>query len=528
MSKAVLLFIFLALLTGLSVKAQIISPKDVAKRQGTNRANNNIEQGVDAGFDKLEEGIGNLFKKKKNKGDNARTEPSEERMERKTTSSGNSVRGKDPEALFAEHGIYPPDGATDVPASVTLKWSPRDGARLYELYLNKVNADGTHEESAPIGSSSKNEFTCSDLVPNTTYSWSQVGIDADGRYIPPGIGGSFTTGDGLALASAAPKNNVQWSRFDFVPGDEVLFEDGPGIMEENGEFPSRWDLKEGNAEVMQVNAENVICFPNGGEIVPYLKDSKSDYLPDVFTVEFDAFFIPGYARRYYLYLFDRKNQSSNKNTYATIYVNSIAFGDSEGTYPGAEGSNHSENGGWRHISIAFTQGKIKIYMDDTRLINIPRYEANPSGISIECEGYAGDKSEELQYVKNVRIAKGGVKYYDRVLTDGKIICNGIRFDVNKATLKTESMGPINEIFSLLQKQSDLKFSIEGHTDSDGDEATNQTLSEQRAKTVMEQLISMGIAADRLSSKGFGESMPIGSNNTPEGKANNRRVEFVKF
>ena len=299
-------------------------------------------------------------------------------------------------------------------------------------------------------------------------------------------------------------------------------------MEENGEFPSRWDLKEGNAEVMQVNAENVICFPNGGEIVPYLKDSKSDYLPDVFTVEFDAFFIPGYARRYYLYLFDRKNQSSNKNTYATIYVNSIAFGDSEGTYPGAEGSNHSENGGWRHISIAFTQGKIKIYMDDTRLINIPRYEANPSGISIECEGYAGDKSEELQYVKNVRIAKGGVKYYDRVLTDGKIICNGIRFDVNKATLKTESMGPINEIFSLLQKQSDLKFSIEGHTDSDGDEATNQTLSEQRAKTVMEQLISMGIAADRLSSKGFGESMPIGSNNTPEGKANNRRVEFVKF
>jgi outer membrane protein OmpA-like peptidoglycan-associated protein len=391
-----------------------------------------------------------------------------------------------------------------------------------------VNSDGTYEDGAPMGSSFKNEYTCSNLEPNTTYNWKQVGIDADGRYIPPGIGGSFTTGDGSAPASTAPKNNVQWSRFDFVPGDEVLFEDGPEITEENGEFPSRWDLKEGNAEIMQVNDENVICFPQGGEIVPYIKNSKSDYLPDVFTVEFDAFFIQGYARRYYLYFSDRKNQSSNGNGYATIYVNSISFGESEGTYPGAEGSNHSINGGWRHISIASTQGKLKMYMDDTRLINIPRYSANPSGITIECEGYAGDKPEELQYIKNVRIAKGGVKYYDRVMTDGKIICNGIKFDVNKATLKPESMGPINEIYSLLQKQPDLKFSVEGHTDNDGDADKNQALSEQRAKTVMEQLISMGISVDRLTSSGFGESMPLDNNSSPEGKANNRRVEFVKI
>ena len=166
-------------------------------------------------------------------------------------------------------------------------------------------------------------------------------------------------------------------------------------------------------------------------------------------------------------------------------------------------------------------------MDDTRLINIPRYNANPSGITIECEGYAGDKPEELQYIRNIRLAKGGVKYYDRIMTEGKIICNGIKFDVNKAILKPESMGPINQIFSLLQKQPDLKFSVEGHTDSDGDEAKNQTLSEQRAKAVMEQLIIMGISADRLTSKGFGESMPLDNNSSPEGKANNRRVEFVK-
>lgn len=74
----------------------------------------------------------------------------------------------------------------------------------------------------------------------------------------------------------------------------------------------------------------------------------------------------------------------------------------------------------------------------------------------------------------------------------------------------------------------MKFSVEGHTDSDGEETFNQTLSEDRAKTVRDKLISMGISADRLNSKGWGESMPLTSNGTAEGKAENRRVEFIKL
>jgi len=132
------------------------------------------------------------------------------------------------------------------------------------------------------------------------------------------------------------------------------------------------------------------------------------------------------------------------------------------------------------------------------------------------------------YLKNIRIAKGGVKYYDRVLSEGKIIVNGIKFDTNKATLKAESMGPINKIYQLMQKQPDLNFSVEGHTDSDGDDASNMTLSKARGKSVMNKLIEMGISANRLKSNGFGERKPLDNNSTPEGKANNRRVEFVKF
>ena len=83
------------------------------------------------------------------------------------------------------------------------------------------------------------------------------------------------------------------------------------------------------------------------------------------------------------------------------------------------------------------------------------------------------------------------------------------------------------IFSILQKYPDLRFSVEGHTDNTGNTTQNQTLSESRAKAVCEKLKEMGISASRLSAKGHGMSKPIDNNDTPEGRAKNRRVEFVK-
>jgi outer membrane protein OmpA-like peptidoglycan-associated protein len=320
---------------------------------------------------------------------------------------------------------------------------------------------------------------------------------------------------------------VVWSRFDFVPGDTVLFEDGPSIDEENGEFPSRWDLYNGTAEIINVNGTNVISFPQGGSIVPYLNNAEEDYLPEIFTIEFEAYFKPEYASRIFFELYDKKNQRNNENTRIYLYVNSVTIGDSSGVLPNEKG-NWSKNGGWRHISIAYTKGKLKVYINETRLINIPHADGNPTGITFEMDGYASDKSEDIQYIKNFRIAKGGVKYYDRVVSEGKIIVNGIKFDTNKATLKPESIGPINEIYKLMANNPTVNFSVEGHTDSDGDDASNITLSQARGKAVMDKLIEMGISPSRLKYNGFGESKPIDNNSSAEGKANNRRVEFVKF
>jgi len=326
---------------------------------------------------------------------------------------------------------------------------------------------------------------------------------------------------------ATNQPNVVWSKFDFVPGDEVIFEDGPSTDEENGEFPSRWDLYKGSAEIGEMNGEPVIMFlARGGMIVPYLKNSKEDYLPEIFTIELDVWFDEdnSNAHRYWIKLKDDKNQFyKTTNDNLEVYANGLQFLNTKKPYPGRENLNWNVNkvGVWRHISIAYTKGKFKAYMDDTRLINVPHLEMNPWGITIKAEN-------DKMYIKNFRIAKGGVKYYDRVLSEGKIIVNGIRFDVNKATIKPESMGPINKIYQLMEKNPDINFSVEGHTDADGGDDTNLKLSKARGKAVMDKLIAMGISSDRLKSNGFGESKPLDNNSTPEGKANNRRVEFVKF
>jgi len=325
---------------------------------------------------------------------------------------------------------------------------------------------------------------------------------------------------GAEVQEAPPQ--LKWSKYDFVPGDRVIFEDDL-VGEENGEFPSRWDLFTGTVEIAEFGGENVIMFRDGAPaIVPYFEEAKEDYLPDVFTVEFDLYCS---TSDFVLYLYDRKNQESGSPTgYTDLEINyyHMDLGTSSSDHPDKPKLAERR---WMHVSVAYTNGKLKAYMDETRLINIPRIDFDPKGITLYT--YHA-KDDRLFYVKNVRIAEGGVKYYDRVMQDGKIVATGIRFDTGKSTLKPESMGVINEIYELMEKYPELKFSVEGHTDNVGDDASNMTLSADRADRVKNTLIEMGIVADRLSSRGLGESMPMDDNNVPEGRANNRRVEFVKF
>ena len=112
-------------------------------------------------------------------------------------------------------------------------------------------------------------------------------------------------------------------------------------------------------------------------------------------------------------------------------------------------------------------------------------------------------------------------------TDGRIALY-INFETGRSDIKSESQKIIDQIVEMLKSNPTLKISIEGHTDNVGALQSNQPLSENRAKAVMNAIVSKGIDKSRLLSKGWGQTKPIGDNNTEDGKVKNRRVEIVKL
>lgn len=116
--------------------------------------------------------------------------------------------------------------------------------------------------------------------------------------------------------------------------------------------------------------------------------------------------------------------------------------------------------------------------------------------------------------------------FEAINKDG-FIALYINFETGKSDIKSESQPIVDQIVEMLKQNPDLKISVEGHTDNVGSDKSNQSLSENRAKSVMNALISGGIDKSRLSSKGWGATKPIEDNSTEEGRFENRRVEIVK-
>jgi outer membrane protein OmpA-like peptidoglycan-associated protein len=103
---------------------------------------------------------------------------------------------------------------------------------------------------------------------------------------------------------------------------------------------------------------------------------------------------------------------------------------------------------------------------------------------------------------------------------------GANFDFNKWTIKPEGKVKLDEAVALMNKYPDMHVDVNGYTDWIGSDAYNMKLSQRRAESVVEYLTSKGIAASRLTAKGFGKSNPVADNKTAEGRAKNRRVELI--
>lgn len=319
------------------------------------------------------------------------------------------------------------------------------------------------------------------------------------------------------------KTIASYRNYDFVPGDKIIFQ---SVLDDEkvGEIPSQLILAKGQADIQVEDGENVIHIPKGAFTLITPGFSNKLVIPDAFTIEFD------FKDESYGVNNVNVDFGYNVGTYGPAGImQGIGFNNEfaswtlgDAKYPEDLITQTKTPMHWHHYAIAVNKNKGKVYIDQFRVTSVNNLTGKHELINIELKGY------ENSYIKNLRIAAGGIDLYKKLTADSRIIAHGILFDVNLASMQPQSMGTINMIFDMMKKDQSLKFEIDGHTDNTGNPAQNLILSQSRAEAVKAQLVNMGIEAARLIPKGLGDTRPIEKNNTPEGKANNRRVEFIRI
>jgi OmpA-OmpF porin, OOP family len=340
----------------------------------------------------------------------------------------------------------------------------------------------------------------------------------------------------LSTLTLAQENNYITSKYDFIPGEKVIFFDD-FTSESIGDFPAQW-LTNGSGEI--VTSEK---FPGRWFHITkmgyFIPESKEDFTNN-FTIEFD--FIP-------------MTTDNSENLYSfTFYLLTGSLGEpGGGGEPGDAGFQvyfDGENLGWKnwsmqteqrfngtvsypfksnmkyHMAIWVQEQRIRLYANENKVLDVPR--AIPAGSKPNIFRF-DSRDEAIPLIGNYRIAAGLPDMRNRLLKEGKIISYGIQFDVNSDKLKPESYSTLKEISDILKENPSLRIQIVGHTDSDGDDGSNLDLSKRRASSVKNELVTkFTVDAARLETEGKGESEPLTENNSAVNKAKNRRVEFINI
>ena len=353
-----------------------------------------------------------------------------------------------------------------------------------------------------------------------------VMTDDNGNLITDGDGKPMTD-PALAAAKAGspgrPGAGV-WANYDFVPGERVVFFDDYSA-DNVGDFPRRFDLLAGNWEVVESAGQRFIRATGAGAIRLDLPET----LPERFTLEFPVSISHGNA---YLRVTPAPYHQGNRKyagsavTFRTTQAGLMAIGNQ-----GPEvmtRKRDSVRGDVRVTLRVMADGEhMKMYLDDHRVANAPNAVfPRTNTLFFTVESVAEDYPA---MIGPMRIAAGGLDLYDRLEADGRVAVQGIYFAVNSDVIRPESTGTLKEIGTMLKQHPQLRLSIEGHTDTDGEDAYNLDLSQRRARAVKAHLVqSFGVEAARLEAAGLGETKPVADNTTPEGKPLNRRVELVKI
>ncbi len=343
-----------------------------------------------------------------------------------------------------------------------------------------------------------------------------------------------------------------YSKYDFIPGDKVIaFEDFSGT--EIGDFPTRWNTN-ATAEIVTVNdlegrwmkLENL-----GAYHAEFITD-----LPDNFTFEFDIV-VNDTWNSYpigvnFFQLINPDDFSNHSYSFSSsqnhvVHLNfkpavtsSRTDGESAVQTGGNNGPsmyNHVNFTSWNnqtkklaHVSVWRQNQRLRVYLNGQKIWDLPKaFQQDGKYNAVTFGTRDAYKEGDFFLLNNIRLAVGAPDTRNKLITEGKFVTRGILFDVNSDAVKAESYGTIKDIANVLKENATVKVKIVGHTDSDGDEKANLDLSKRRAASVKNALVNeFAIDGSRIETDGKGESQPVDKSDTPVGKANNRRVEFIKL
>lgn len=326
-------------------------------------------------------------------------------------------------------------------------------------------------------------------------------------------------------AAATPPGEGAEVNYDFEAGtDVILSEDYSG--DNVGDFPRGFEFVRGNWEVAEWQGRRLLRnTSDAGTIRIPLPES----LPERFTIETEAHLPHGNQQLgLYTTAFDTR-ASQFQGQYFNIAGNhgTGVAGRGEGTVEALQDDERLQEE-LIPVRIMVDGTYAKVYVGERRVANVPNAEfARGDALQIENLYFASPENPIL--IGPIRVAAGGRDLYDVLEAKGRVTVDDILFDTNAATIQPSSAEPLGEIAAMLQEHADLSLLIQGHTDDQGGFEHNMTLSKERAAAVKAWLVEeQGISADRLKTIGLGSTQPVASNDTEDGRAQNRRVELVRI
>jgi len=351
---------------------------------------------------------------------------------------------------------------------------------------------------------------------------------------------------GVSGAQEAPAFQ-SFSKFDFVPGEKIVaMEDF--TQDSVGDFPAKWNTNaSGEVVTLAGQSGRWLKLTKAGVFTP---DFIAE-LPENVTVEFDLLVRPGFTAGFALEL--GLTQMANRKNIVDWVDGSNVF--TVTSFPGSGGGNESEGtssvttrqdgmdaapnntqtrqlaatGKIIHVALWRQGQRARVYFNEEKVWDLPRAVSSSAKFNALVFSIGGGCGDCEYFLGSLRVATGAPDTRNKLVTEGKWVTHGILFDSGSDRVKGESYGTLKEIASVLTENAALKVQIVGHTDSDGGDAVNLDLSKRRAAAVKAILASeFKIDAGRMETDGKGAAQPIDSNATPAGKANNRRVEFLRL